>query len=183
MSLINQEMFLFILCGLFEAARVGPCTSENQHTTAYKSCIEDGRPLTSLFLRETYLRDLDPCQPIDNTAFRNLLTSLDVDQPSGFDVEHIIDTSNSIDGYHYIIGNMILSNSSWNRGVGNFCWENVEIEKREVYGEIFQDAYDNVQNCKKEISKDFCIYTLITVVVVIFIIALMFYTCYFDLHQ
>lgn len=121
---------------------------EDQHTNAYLSCKNDGRSLDTLFLADTFL-STDPCYPIDNTGYRKILTSMNIEQPSGFDVEHIIDVSNSIDGYLYIVGNMVLSNSSWNRGLGNFCWDNVKNEKSEVYGDIFDQAYHNVLECKR----------------------------------
>jgi hypothetical protein len=139
--------YIFLLISVVYGASQNEC-KQDQHTTAYKSCLDDGRPLQSLFIRNTFLND-DPCYPIDNTQYRKILSEKHIDQPDGFDVEHIIDVSNSIDGYLYILGNLILSNSSWNRGLGNFCWENVKNEKEEVYGDIFKEAYDNVQMCKK----------------------------------
>jgi hypothetical protein len=82
-------------------------------------------------------------------------------------VEHIIDVSNSIDGYLYILGNLILSNSSWNRGLGNFCWENVKTEKEEVYGDIFKKAYENVQTCKTRGENSTSFDSLYTITIVV----------------
>lgn len=40
---------------------------------------------------------------------------------------------------------MILADSSWNRGVGGLCWDYVKMEKSQVYGNIFNEAYNNVK--------------------------------------
>lgn len=141
-------LLLLALIVLTDCASNNEC-KENQHTTAYLSCKNDQRPLSSLFIKESFI-NYDPCYPIDNNGYRSILSSLNIDQPNGFDVEHIIDLSNSIEGYLYIVGNLILSNYSWNRGIGNFCWENGKIEKREVYGDIFDQAYQNVLICSKK---------------------------------
>lgn len=148
-----QLIVLLIIIDSINTATNTEC-KEDQHTTAYKSCKEDGRPLSSLFISETFIGNDDPCYPVDNTGYRQLLTNKDVNQQQGFDVEHIIDISNSIDGYLYILGNMVLSNSSWNRGIGNFCWDNVKKEKEEVYGDLFTKAYENVVECKRRGQKD-----------------------------
>lgn len=155
-------IYIFLLISIVYGASQNEC-KQDQHTTAYKTCLEDGRPLQSLFIRNTFLND-DPCYPIDNNQYRKILSEKHIDQPDGFDVDHIIDVSNSIDGYLYILGNLILSNSSWNRGLGNFCWENVKNEKDEVYGDIFKEAYNNVQMCKnrgENISKFDSLYIIV----------------------
>jgi len=46
-----------------------------------------------------------------------------------------------------IMGNLLLADSSWNRGMGQLCWEQVKVEKSQVYGPIFYKAMNNVRKC------------------------------------
>jgi hypothetical protein len=67
-------------------------------------------------------------------------------------MEHIIDTKISgSDGN--ILGNLIMANSSWNRGSPDTAM------KQEVYGEIYWKAIHNIERCKK------CDYTWILVAI------------------
>lgn len=140
-------IFLFIV-SIVDCATNIKCT-KNYHTNTYKYCINNDIPLESLFIRKTYLNGEDPCYPLDDYTYRRILEQNNISQPHGFIVSHIIDTENSVDGYLYILGNLILSNSSWIKNMDSFCWDNVKEEKEIVFKDIFDEAYKNVLECKE----------------------------------
>lgn len=124
-------------------AAVTNCNAE--HSSFYNT--NSGQ---SFFIPQTFMQlsNADPCETISNSQFRNenkqYLTS-------NLDTEHIIDLSNSESELAHcnknIRGNMVLANSNWNRGVGNLCWKYAKSEKRSVYGNIFNQAENNVRVC------------------------------------
>jgi hypothetical protein len=70
-----------------------------------------------------------------------------------YNMEHIVDLKNSMfDDYgdqpKMILGNLIMAYGKWNIEMGPLKWENVEREKRNVYGDnVVDQAIDNIQKC------------------------------------
>lgn len=68
-----------------------------------------------------------------------------------YHVEHIVDRRNSIgqndDPAKDIGANYIMAYSRWNMELGKLCWEDVQAEKAEIYGEIFNQAKQAVTEC------------------------------------
>lgn len=103
-------------------------------------------PDVKFFEPTTYHND-DPCIVITNGKFRTLHSQY----LKNNQVEHIIDISNSepelAECRKDIMGNLVMANGQWNRGVGQLCWSDVKAEKSLVYGDIFQKALDSVKKC------------------------------------
>lgn len=126
------------------------------------------------FVSSTY-DDKDPCIMISNEEFRKLYPQFS----KGNDVEHIVDTANSEYGCEKsIMGNLVMANSIWNRQIGNMCWDDVKVEKREIYGEIFDRAVDNVRRCCKTETINFFSIMIITIIVFVALIGLIVYIYY-----
>lgn len=69
---------------------------------------------------------------------------------SCYNIEHIVDTKQSILPNHNknIVGNIIMAYGKWNQEMGTMLWDNVESEKREIYGNSIVDmAIENIQFC------------------------------------
>lgn len=74
---------------------------------------------------------------------------------SCYNMEHIIDIKNSMPalaGWNKnIVGNIIMAYGKWNQDLGSMRWDNVESEKREIYGnDIVNRAMLNIQFCHEE---------------------------------
>ncbi len=116
------------------------------------------------------------CRKISNAEFRTL-----VNAPVGYDVDHIIETENDDPELakcdKNILGNLILAPSSWNRGVGNLCYQYGRAEKLAVYGNIREMASQNVARCCAEegmatimIVAFLCIVAIIPITITAFLI-------------
>jgi hypothetical protein len=70
-----------------------------------------------------------------------------------YNLEHIIDKKNSDvefgDTYNKnILGNFIFAYGLWNQQIGRIKdWPSIKNEKREIYGNIFEQAYQSVRDC------------------------------------
>jgi hypothetical protein len=75
------------------------------------------------------------------------------DSEECYNLEHIIDKKNSDvefgDDYNKnILGNFIFAYGKWNQQIGRIRdWESIKNEKREIYGNIFSQAYMFVRDC------------------------------------
>ena len=118
----------------------------SQHSSFFNDNY--GKTNYRFYIPETY-ENTNPCEVIDNIKFRKIYNQYTVG--NNIDVEHIIDLQNSEPELEScnknIRGNMILADRSWNRGVGGLCWDYVKMEKSQVYGNIFNQAYNNVKKC------------------------------------
>uniref|UniRef100_A0A6C0C7G7 Uncharacterized protein n=1 Tax=viral metagenome TaxID=1070528 RepID=A0A6C0C7G7_9ZZZZ len=134
-------MYLFTLFLVTFAAKE-KCNA--LHSTFFNNNY--GKTSARFFVKETFAYT-DPCGVITNAEFSKQYPQF----KSGNDVEHIIDTAFSEyelrDCDKNIIGNLVMADRSWNRGVGQLCWENVKTEKMIVYEDIFQQAMNNVRKC------------------------------------
>lgn len=158
---ILRYIHRFILCGLI-------CPIESKHTQTY-TAWKNGSFTKTLFLRDTYLGFNDnPCQKITRRdAYIKILESKGIfcsgdwcDSQGGYscmknpcyNMEHIIDSGNSkVEfGSEYdknILGNYVMAYSTWNRQVGQLSWEDIKIEKKEIYTDVFDRAYQVVKTC------------------------------------
>lgn len=140
---------LSLLVAVFAAQK--PCTTK--HSTFYNNNHTDNK---SFFVPETLVGTgkLHPCQVISYTQFNNDIKNY---QRSGWTVDHIIDLQNSdpelADCQKHIRGNMILVNSQWAQDMKKLCWDNAKIEKKEIYGAIFNKAIENIRMCCKPKSQ------------------------------
>lgn len=85
----------------------------------------------------SYMFTGDECDPVTAQVFRAEAYARGIIHRSSadrYDVEHIVDLANSIEGCpKEIRGNMILADMSWNRAIGNACWKEAETAKRRAY--------------------------------------------------
>jgi hypothetical protein len=115
----------------------------SQHSAAYNENINN---LNSLYQAQTFSVGSDPCEKMNNDNYRKLLKNKGFDI-EGYNIDHII--NKDLAGEHTnIVGNYIAANSSWqNPGVNRLCCNNSVAEKEEVYGLIYNYAFDNVYMC------------------------------------
>ena len=72
-----------------------------------------------------------------------------------------------------IRGNLIISIGVWNTQVGNMCWDDVEVEKRKVYGNQIMDfALSSVKACCQEEGVVYGIYILLPLLIICTFIAI-----------
>lgn len=132
---------IFILFEIYLSAKK-KCVST--HSTFYNTNY--GKTNMEFFVPETYV-DTNPREPMTNIKFRSMYPQYLI----GNEAEHIIDKTNSEPELEKcnknIRGNLVMANSSWNKGVGGLCWNYVKLEKKQIYGNIFQRAMDNVKKC------------------------------------
>lgn len=151
-------IFIFILLNfvsyVISAGSPGNCSINNSKYYSNwlnNSCnASNGNNTSNLcyyFIKDVYISS---CEPINCSSLRNLWKTNGINL-TGFDCEHIIDTNNSPNELascsKNIRGNLIPTISSWNRGMGQKCWSQVEKEKSTIYGDIFILAYNTVKNC------------------------------------
>ena len=120
------------------------CTSRQQ--TEYYSAHRKSIPRAFYHPKTASSRE-ERCNPTTNQYLRKLLNVSAEDE-----VEHIIDSTNGppelIDCDKNIRGNLIIARGTWNRQVGQLCWERAEAKKRKVYDdEIVDFAYASVKQC------------------------------------
>lgn len=154
-------MLLLLFIGIVLSARE-KCGNQS-HTKYYNEHLPIKKEL--FFVANTF-DDMDPCTPISNQEFRDLYP-----QYAEWDVEHIIDTANTIDNTcsKDFMGNLVMANREWNRQIGQMCWKYVQVEKDEVYGEIFAKALYNVKRCCKIGTIN---YSSIIIIIVCMLVAL-----------
>lgn len=141
---MQSIIIIFTTIIVLIAGAIKECRT-SQHSKYYLNNY--GKTNNRFFISETYENN-NPCEIIDNNKFRKLYSQY---INSNVQVEHIIDLQNSEPELEYcnknIRGNMILADGNWNQGVGQLCWDYVKMEKSQVYGNIFNDAYNNVKKC------------------------------------
>lgn len=144
------------------------------HTTYYTThCC----PITkqNFFYPNTLpIRTDDRCTPYTNPQLRDEYDWI----KSSDQVEHIIDTNNGpielTNCNKNIRGNLVIAIGTWNNQVGQLCWDDVDAEKRLVYGnETVDFAYESVKLCC-EINNNYhiMINVICSVILVIFLIML-----------
>jgi hypothetical protein len=125
---------------------VTPC-EEDQRTPEYNYCKSNSRPLSSLYISETYLKD-DPCRKIYKSEYSDLISDMGITYPEGFGAVYMTDSLSSSGGYNNILGNFIVANLSWAGNLNNLCYVNTQTEREEVYGDLFELANDYNLKCK-----------------------------------
>ncbi len=170
-----RTLIYLILFGVMALASNGilaaRTSSTREHTETYRQWKE-GNFHFNFFLTDTFLQE-HRCTALseDGTERRKQYLKLlqDNDIPcsgdwciddkfkcqrgnsqSCYNLEHIIDISNSMLEHQNknIVGNIIMAYGKWNQQVGQLVWQNVEIEKREIYGnDIVNRAMLNIQYC------------------------------------
>lgn len=53
-----------------------------------------------------------------------------------------------------VYGNIIIALGTWNNQLGNLPWNHAKNEKIEIYGDIFQQAYNNIIECDSSCKVD-----------------------------
>lgn len=136
---------IFVLSILLDVSFGARKDCVSPHSSFYTNNY--GKTNVLFFAQQTYKYN-DPCEPVTNNNFRN---NLYPQYKEGRDVDHIVDISNSEEELSEcdknIMGNLVLADSGWNRGVGNLCWRYVKAEKQMIYGDIFDRAMYNVRYC------------------------------------
>lgn len=136
------------------------------HTKTYES-IANGEFTKITHLPGTFGGNFeDVCQRVTRSRYLSILNNRGV-HCSGdwcidgefsckgypcYEMEHIIDLKHSLGFNEHdmeILGNVIMAYSVWNREMGHLKWENVENEKRAVYGNNIVDrAMQNIIKCR-----------------------------------
>lgn len=159
-----MKLLLLLITYTF-AAKI---SSLRTHTKIYDE-LKDGTFTGTIYLPNTYggLLHEDICQKISRKKYIKLLDQNNVKctgdwcinntfscskQPC-YNMEHIIDLENSLPNItkedKNILGNVVMAYSKWNIQVGNLKWNDVEIEKREIYGNYMVDkAIETIIYCK-----------------------------------
>lgn len=91
------------------------------------------------------------CETVTNKQMRDRW-EMDEYDLTGYDCDHIIDRAN-VPGLpdncgRDIIANKIPASSWWNRALGSMCWDQVNAEKRRIYGDnVVDSALAAVMRC------------------------------------
>jgi len=136
-------LLVYVLLHLSSAATTS--CSDEPHTSYYK--LHSHEIPQSFYVPSTSADYEDPCQPITNAQMRRQYSWI----TNEYDIEHIIDTTNGpveLDKCNKDIrGNKVVAIATWNRAIGKKCWKHVEAEKKLVYGNVFDNAYQSVSRC------------------------------------
>lgn len=146
---------------------------QTKHTSYYNEWKAGNFNHDDFFQRNTYLpfSNIDPCMEINSREdYINLLKQLNIkcegkwcingewkckyhNSRDCYNREHIIDLKNSeveFDATYDkdIAGNFIMAYGAWNQEIGRIKdWNSIKAEKSEIYGQIFNMAYNNVKQC------------------------------------
>jgi hypothetical protein len=145
-------MKFFILTIFFVLSDTDKSPCETSIHTAFFNDNYGKVPISDFFLIQSY-NNSDLC--ISNSEFiepdRHYIppgTLFQVEY-ADYDVEYIIDSDEGdlSKCKKNIIGNLILSNSIWNRQLDKLCWDYAKEEKMIIYSDIFSQALNNVRKC------------------------------------
>lgn len=146
--------------------------SDKVHTQTYYEW-KSGDFTKTLYLEDTFIENGDICRQIDRQSYIKYLEDNNIfcygdwcsadgsfscssDSTNCYNMEHIVDLSNSLfDDYpeesKKILGNVIMAYGKWNNQIGQLEWDNVEKEKREIYGNtIVSAAIENIARCHEK---------------------------------
>lgn len=178
-----NKIIFFILTIISISICANP-NGKNIHTSTYNDWI-NGRFNHNFFIEETFGNNIvthkeDLCKTLSRNEYINLLKNNDIyctgdwcDKNGLFTCtsypcyqrEHIIDQKHSLFDYNPdskdILGNYIMAYSKWNQQIGQLKWENVEKEKRIIYGDdIVNKAIENIAYCQELLYSQKSDYTL-----------------------
>ena len=171
--MFHHIIYLLLLPLLVNSAVKNCPTSSslcNQPTQIFSEYEKGEIPKSSIFLSSTYLPKygFDPCTKYGS---RNEYISYLTDNRVAcvgpwclngmfscsnlgnncWQVEHIIDKSNSDlsdAGYNVnIYGNIVMAYGKWNQQIGQRVWPIVAEEKSIIYGDIYEQARQNIVSC------------------------------------
>lgn len=148
----KMKLLMILICAMcVMGARVGVT---REHSTFMVNYMQRN----DIYLIDTYggrLEGVDPCTPVNSRSAYLKILSMSLDDVSDYDMEHIVDQSNTpYNQSKNILGNLILAYNEWNRAVGQLNWTMVAHEKRMVYGPIFDEAIGHVVSCGSEVAND-----------------------------
>lgn len=136
----------------------------NQHTSVYMKYKSGEISKTQMFQSNTFLKNDCSLYTSRQNYIRKLMSGgikcegrcidgkYKCDKTNEcWHVEHIHDLKNSplsAMGHDVnIIGNLVMAYGMWNVQMGSKGWRIVEIEKSDVYGDIFNISHNNIIRC------------------------------------